>query len=826
MALTKRRSLLGGAASWVVALLALPFVLLAVHWPWVVRGLPPHGTDTFIFFPLVEAYRRWWAHGHLPLWSDAIFCGQPVALQSEPAILHPLRLALFAVAGDRGDGLWLYVHALVAAAGMFAYAHGITRSRFAATLAAYAAALGGPLAVQTTHPGLFAAIAWVPAQLHLTERILHGGRPFGAAAVFAVVTGLQCLSGHAQGPLLASYDVAAYALLRATVFRDVSAPAPWPRRRAAARVVLVGTAILAGAGLAAFQLVPLRDVLRQTNRAVGLAYDASAYGSVPPWSALLPIFPAFYGTDGPSDPTMFWLTSTGAEVGAWELHVYAGALIVLGATVGAWVGRREPLVRTHLVLVALWALYALGKFGPLYGFALHAPGLRYARLPARALALVFVSSVALAAVGWAAMARGGVALRRTWTRVAVATLLLAVVPWLASGAALRLGGDRLVARIAARTIEVRHRDDLPRRASRLRYARQRAREIRRQLLVATSPRATPALANLSLLAVAAVVGWGWLGASPPRRRAWDLAVVAMLAADLAWFHATFGARPPRVDDARAPPAWASRVDRAWRVLSLVDQDDLGREGPWDAYRDFVPPDMGAAWDLDTPDGVTSTGPAEFGAVFARMHREGESGPERIASVLRRVGTLRVASVGYVVTDAAWGRLPWPLAYDDGRVRVWHVPDALPRAFVTGLPDLESARWKTAFADPLPADESVRALATLHASATGTVVVRPQETPDVIELEVTTAAPGTVVRSTRALPGWHAHVDGHPVALRTVLGFFQGVRVAAGTHTVRLTYRPLSLRIGVRIAAVAAAAVLLLVALDLAELRRRARAPAR
>jgi uncharacterized membrane protein YfhO len=45
------------------------------------------------------------------------------------------------------------------------------------------------------------------------------------------------------------------------------------------------------------------------------------------------------------------------------------------------------------------------------------------------------------------------------------------------------------------------------------------------------------------------------------------------------------------------------------------------------------------------------------------------------------------------------------------------------------------------------------------------------------------------------PGWHATVDGHDAKIERVDYLLRGVRVGPGSHTVQMTYRPLSFRIG-------------------------------
>jgi uncharacterized membrane protein YfhO len=53
----------------------------------------------------------------------------------------------------------------------------------------------------------------------------------------------------------------------------------------------------------------------------------------------------------------------------------------------------------------------------------------------------------------------------------------------------------------------------------------------------------------------------------------------------------------------------------------------------------------------------------------------------------------------------------------------------------------------------------------------------------------------VVLSDTWYPGWHATVDGKDAKVERADYLLRGVRVGPGTHTVEMTYRPLSFRIG-------------------------------
>jgi uncharacterized membrane protein YfhO len=70
------------------------------------------------------------------------------------------------------------------------------------------------------------------------------------------------------------------------------------------------------------------------------------------------------------------------------------------------------------------------------------------------------------------------------------------------------------------------------------------------------------------------------------------------------------------------------------------------------------------------------------------------------------------------------------------------------------------------------------------------------------------------------PGWQAAVDGIPTNVFRVDGTLTGVAVPAGTHEVRLVFRPLSFRIGLGLTMLSATILLTLLGGELRSQRKR------
>lgn len=89
---------------------------------------------------------------------------------------------------------------------------------------------------------------------------------------------------------------------------------------------------------------------------------------------------------------------------------------------------------------------------------------------------------------------------------------------------------------------------------------------------------------------------------------------------------------------------------------------------------------------------------------------------------------------------------------------------------------------------------------------GTVTVS-REAPGDLTLHVTRSSPGYVVVNENAYPGWQAMVDGRRQPIYRANSTYMAIPVEAGTSTVRLQFRPASIRLGAAISAFVLVALL-------------------
>jgi hypothetical protein len=145
----------------------------------------------------------------------------------------------------------------------------------------------------------------------------------------------------------------------------------------------------------------------------------------------------------------------------------------------------------------------------------------------------------------------------------------------------------------------------------------------------------------------------------------------------------------------------------------------------------------------------------------------------------------------------------------GDVKIYEVLDALPRAYAVHhtriLPDDSAiaAMQDTTFD---PARSAILAAGREldgppSSGAPSSTVAVEGYAPEQVTLRASLSAPGYVVLSDSWYPGWKAYVDGQEAEIERANVLFRAVYVPAGTHTVRLEYRPVSYRVGLGISTV-------------------------
>jgi hypothetical protein len=229
----------------------------------------------------------------------------------------------------------------------------------------------------------------------------------------------------------------------------------------------------------------------------------------------------------------------------------------------------------------------------------------------------------------------------------------------------------------------------------------------------------------------------------------------------------------------------------------------------------------------------------FGSYDLDLLRLYPPGLTRLTELLRDVEDsplhLRLLQMGGVTHVVALHSAPWwdgltPLATLRGPfldpIRVFAVPDTMPRAYVVGEGRVVSdPQALVALASPGfdPRREVLLAAGPPVAGAPGfRGSARIADfRPDRVRLLAETSGPGFVVLLDTHGRGWRATVDGLPADVLRANLTFRAVRVAAGRHSIEMVYRPPGMLPGLAAGALSLALLLTLLARSRGDVAARA-----
>lgn len=394
---------------WIVLL--APWLLLA---PIIIQGQVLFwGTPSLQFVPWWQYALECLRQGALPLWNPMNGMGAPLIANYQVAFFYPpnwllLLFGLIAGVQNSATGVaWGYtlltvLHLAWAGLGMAIFIRRLGFTWLGQVVGGLAYGLSGYIVGRLGFFSMTWVAAWLPWVMFFADQIASPVEQSaeGTTDRFRLLPGLmacfamQLLAGHAQ--------LTWYTILLSGLWVTVGSLRQGGLRRLALSWLSLAAAILLAACLAAVQLAPTFEYLRQSHRADAVAYDVAMTYSFWPWRFLTVLLPDFFGNPARGD---FWGYAT-----YWEDHIYAGMTPVLLALATAWLAlrgasrklrwRRWRLIGLLWVVIVASFMLALGKFTPIFPFLYrHIPTFAMFQAPARYLIWVAFSIPVLAAAG-------------------------------------------------------------------------------------------------------------------------------------------------------------------------------------------------------------------------------------------------------------------------------------------------------------------------------------------------------------------------------------------------------------------------------------------
>lgn len=745
-----------------LALTTLTIVLL-VAWYRLVRGGTIIGQDAATqFYPWYSYLGERLRQLEIPAWNPAQFGGAPFAADPQSGWTYLPAMVIFtmlplAVAANA----YLLAHLALAGFGAYAFARALAISPIGALVSGVAYSLSGLVYGRSVCcPAPLQVAAWMPmlllgAELGLRQRTI------------AKRVASWGLSGLALSQILASWlgQVSYYALLMLAAFllyrTLIDAPEtgiPWSKR-IITLLTSGGATVATGFGLAAAGLLPRLDYNRLTNVAGGVYGGAHAYAaSLGGWS--------------PGQTPLGDLTRS--------LYYPGGSVAAMAVMAIVLTRRHATSFFTGVVVVAL--VLALDRTTPLHWVLYHLfPRFEdlHKHWPERIAIVTFLAPAILAGACVSHLATQVQNTRRLIMAAALPLALLAV-----AGAVLHL--DIAASWIAAGAII-----------------------LAAGCVIARAAWGKPWMATLIPVLAVSIVAGDLLLAGPRILASGPYG--GFHRADLTRYFAPSGAVRFLQERSKASPFRFLGYDPAIRStvhdLPVLYRNQFASPNA----ADLIVNNRATVFGLEDVQGYNPVQYQRFVEYLNALngtpqdYHDANIFPAGLDSPL-----LDLLNVRYIVipadipsdrTDLMHLVTRLPVVYRDQAVQILENREALPRAWMVH----EVIQRPASDALPLLASGAIDTRRTAVIEAAPPLAVQPGSTPDSvgittwqpeeITLSVTASAPGLLVLSQIAIPGWVATVDGQEVPILQTNYLFQGIPIPAGDHSVTVRYRAPHLALG-------------------------------
>lgn len=737
--------------------IALLLALLAIAYADILflgRGF--YVSDVGVYhYPMKHVVREAVRSGEFPYWNRLYSGGAPLAANPAYELFYPPQWLVYVLPFHFGVQLHILLHFAIAMAGMFLLLRRLGISIAAAAFGSIAFVFCGSYASLSSKLPILFSISWLPLALWLLMRFIES-RTAARLLSLAAVLAMQWVLGEPTAAIQTWAIIGGYSLLR--ILRN-SKRVDELKRIAA----ILGMAIAASLLLAAVQLLPAIDFVRDTVRTKTFDFRVVANWSTPPVRLVELILPSVLRHVTAANGNVLITTIYPFRADAYLTEIYAGLLIILLALAGVFAGVRGRWL--FLGTTAASVIVAMGEHTPLLRLLYDSGLFSAVRFPEK-----FILTAAFALAIWGAI---------VFDRI--------------------LDGDRRVIRWASGLAIVWLSILLPLNFDDRRYF------------------------AINCIRAAVVAAWLWMMRTR-RTNAMALAGVVLLAADL-WY-GTLNAVPRAPREFFDPPPALAAVDasqpyrifnevawQGWEGDPLVNQLFNVPPGPglWWLMRNSAFPEIPAMRGLplameDDIDLTSLTNSDDFREAFkaARStHLPDADAPyARMSNVgwrirLRPVTGSLLPDVTKVIPVEI---VPVP------RVERYSFAGRLERA-----PDAGGFRYAV---ERNAADATVAYIAAEPFATAPARMTRVRETANTATVDVTAAGRAFLVASVTGHRYWSATIDGHPAPLIATNLAYQGLTVPAGTHTIAMRYRNPLIPIG------AAVSVITLIALVIAVFRLR------
>jgi hypothetical protein len=719
------------------------------------------GLPTLQFYPWRQFAFTEIGAGRLPSWNPYVGAGAPLLANEQTAVFYPPNW-LFLLLPDPQAMSWIAVlHVIWAGVGMWLFAGALGLPTFGRGISTLSYALSGYVIARLSSFPTADAVAWIPWVFWLVHRVILE-RKARDVGWLALAFAMQLLAGHAQTALYSSVGVGLYALWGA-----MSQQRRDPARVRIYGLAMIGVGMALGAAVAAVQIVPTAEYLRESQRSGGLDYKTLTNLSYHPLRLFTLFSPNFFGT--PADGSYL------AKGIYFEDAAYIGFIPMvsaLAAVIGWFRKRKLPDEHPTFTSVPFWALLALvalivafGRYTPIFRVLYdHVPTFDAFREPVRWLVLTVFSLSVLAGIGTGHWGRGKWVV--FWSRLAAA------------------GGGALVI-MALVALHVMHLDS------------ENLRVLAEGMLVLGCWITVAGLLTLTQPLDPAI------SPSPLSPLLWRVTVLIVVALDLAWMANGLNPTvPTEIFDIHKDTSvagrtyWFDQYQHDVTFGSEESEDELAAQGKQLIVGYFDVTDYRIAtqnWRALRASGLPNINMLDRVPSLSNNDPLLPSGYSQYIDMIEELGAgagplLQAANVTQVygtVPDGWQGENPAVAPYVDEVTSAWLVPETL----WLDSDDAIQAALRDPDWDPMQTVTLSGGDENTSATSGGGTVTLIESSPTERRYQVKADSAEYLVIAETWYPGWTVTVNGQTGELYRANLTFQAVAVPAGENEVTLHYTP-------------------------------------
>lgn len=784
-------------------------VLYEETYPWkfqkpgIVAHNPNNRDPILLEYPVQQFVTAEVRSFQMPLWNPYVMGGTPELATGIFGVFYPFNAIYYLLPAVWAINIDVMLHVFLAGFFTYLYVLSVGGGRYGGLVGGACFMFSGIMTIYYSLYPEYHVIPWLPLALACVEK-LFGEQRLRSTVWLGGAIAMMVLAGQMQYIFYNLLAVSAYLLFRCVALAYDTGRAASVKRPIGLATLGIGI----GLALGGIQLVPTLELVPLSQRVFRSYHEMIPLGRSSWLSFLTALSPKVFGSSadrnwfGPGYPS-----TTMAYVGVTGFVLMVAALLV----------RRD---RPVFVLGALGLMTWLVALGTPFVYLLYTfiPGFSGLRQVGRAVYIYAFVASALAGLGAGAIAKGlpaaaDLVLKR-WLIVFACLWVTVLVGVLGSS----VWSDQVVPMASSLLSQYAGEKGWSLTKSPAHYAERIRWMIRYEL--------KNGAIFLFIAAALLLVLSAWR-MQRVQRKAFQIALAAVIAADLLWFplaHAhVVDASKYELYATSESIAFLKKDQEKFRVLSLLSC------GTGQAFH----PNTLMPYSIEAIQAYNSLLPGRFGKFVRALEEEkvvcGAEQHQNLFMLSRFPdnGMSQLLNVKYVATPPGASLLTdkhLRLVFD-GEVRLYENLRFLPRAFF-----VQRASWfdeDEAILDQLQhADFDPRSLvilkgqgdahygrlASLNGSPYGEVAIvgyRPTE----IRLSVDAPSDGWVVLLDTYFPGWQASVDGRPVQVQQADFAFRAVEVPAGRHQIEFRYRPLSFQVGAFLSGGAALACLIILRRD-------------